>query len=1690
MAVEIPVVIDIDSAFKNAANRLPKAIKPLQDYMDTNALQIRLDIGDAKKISVKQILDDATLSAKQLNIALQDVESKISKAAAAGGYDLSRELKYSEKIILQAYSALEAKINGTTDASKVMGKIFSINIERAQDEVAKLGVKIDELTRKQNRYYALSKKNAPGAKLNYANVSAQIKKAEADLIAAKKHLGTLTVELDKIATGGKVAAASISAMKTPAMQIAEAWRRGSAYLAKYNQSLATANSRLGMLLKGSLSLIALHSATTFVRNIREVTSEFEMQRVALGGIIQDTEYAEKLFGKIKAAAIQSPFEIKDLVSFTKQLSAYRIETENLFDVTMRLADISAGLGVDMSRLVLAYGQVRAASVLRGQELRQFTEAGIPLVELLAEKFEKLGREGTTTADVFELISKRAVPFSMIEDIFNDMTNAGGIFYKMQEKQSETLKGQWMKLKDALSIMYDEIGNTKVVHGAMETLLKDAMNLLKNWEQLGKNIGVVIAALSAYKIAVINARIAHNALTASEVAEISALEMNVVGRSKLISSLFGETTATKIQVAASNLYVKAKSREMMATNMFTKALWKMVAAMLANPYAAAIAGITAIVAVLVRLVKKSKEAAISNEELQKSLANYDKVKGHAKDIEDLCDAYDELSKKTSRTKTEQERLERVTKDLAKAYPSAISGANEHTSAIKLDTAAIRERNEAVKEAIRLSLQEDYTRGESQRQELLQQYNRLSEILARGTIQKGAYGGTWYEPITEEQRKTFGAELLEIEKKLSDLGETLNSTGAALADFQDEFEGPAIPEFFGDAWRMNLSGYSTMLNNAKKATKAFSADEIRNFGSVKEAIEEAAKAYETQSELVNFYSSALETASKEEQGQLSANLNDAKRLQELYGKILTDYNAWGLINKKTSGRDDHLQRLRNEISDITNAYKKFIELLRYEDRNKALSDIGILFPSLSGWEPTFENMISKLEGMLRNYRGDADATRILEQAIANIKFDDIKDNLDDKLKKLSDDIKRSETARNFYNDMLGLTGDEQLSASLTMSVYGQTGKEFKDRVQKEMFGALESVKDMIGEDFYNELIGDITIFDVQHIREQLEKLPEAIQPTFERLLSENEKYNADWLKDFQKTYGKAMDYQERIDTLNRQRQQKKIEAAGQGKSESDMAAIDAYYDRKIAEVEVEALKNTDEWIKSFEDLNKVGTSTLKSLVKLIRDVVEKSGADMEPEALRTLMRNLEQVEEQIYQRNPFKAMADGMKSYADALRGAARARKALRQEEDPETRKKLVETENQQSEALDKMQSAVDGLSSAFNNLSSLVSSVGELINFEELSDGEAVLSGLTDGIQMLGVALAAISAILTVMAADPVVLGITAAIAAVASIGKIIGNLKVAKLNREIKHQEDLLEDLTDSYDRLEKAMAKSFGSDYIYNYNKQLENLAAQQAAYEEQARLEREKGKKADEEKIKDYEKSARSTAEQIADMSSQLSEYFSGTDLTSAARDFASSWIEAYKEFGSTTDAMKEKFQDLIENMVTQSLGAKIIQTILRPLFDEIDSMAATEGELSALEIAQIANMAPKYIEDINSAMTGLMNQLGAAGYNMRQRAGQFTGIARNIAGASEESINGLAAGINTQNFYISMISQNVAAILAAMTGETVAGVEGAAVTDPYRDQMLAYVGTLPQMRDDMYAIRSLLERVIKPNGTAATHYVATRM
>lgn len=237
------------------------------------------------------------------------------------------------------------------------------------------------------------------------------------------------------------------------------------------------------------------SVKNFVEQIASVRGQFELSERSLEAILQNKPKADEIFNKTVELAVKSPFRIKDLVDYTRQLSAYRIESDKLYDTTKRLADVSAGLGVDMGRLILAYGQVKAAAYLRGSEVRQFTEAGINMYGELQQYFKEVKGEAYTTAQIVDMISKRKVTFEDVEAIFQRMTDKGGTFYNMQEIQAETLQGKISNLKDAFDVMLNDIG--KANDGTFKGLISDATVLLKHWETIasvGKDLIGILALL--------------------------------------------------------------------------------------------------------------------------------------------------------------------------------------------------------------------------------------------------------------------------------------------------------------------------------------------------------------------------------------------------------------------------------------------------------------------------------------------------------------------------------------------------------------------------------------------------------------------------------------------------------------------------------------------------------------------------------------------------------------------------------------------------------------------------------------------------------------------------------------------------------------------------------------------------------------------------------------------------------------------------------------------------------------------------------------------------------------------------------------------------------------------------------------------------------------------------------------------
>lgn len=248
-------------------------------------------------------------------------------------------------------------------------------------------------------------------------------------------------------------------------------------------------------------LFSISAIQGYMDKLVNVRKEFELQQKSLQVLLRDKDQADKLWQQTIDLAVKSPFRVSQLVSYTKQLAAYRIESDKLYDTTKMLSDVSAGLGVDMQRIILAFGQVRAANFLRGTELRQFTEAGIPMLDELAQMFTEVEGRAIKAGDVFERISKRMVTFRDVEEVFKRMTSSSGVFYNMQEEQSKTLFGMISNLHDSIDLMLNDIGRSN--DGIIKDMVSLTRDLVENWRGVAvvlKQVGVTIAMIGLAKFA--------------------------------------------------------------------------------------------------------------------------------------------------------------------------------------------------------------------------------------------------------------------------------------------------------------------------------------------------------------------------------------------------------------------------------------------------------------------------------------------------------------------------------------------------------------------------------------------------------------------------------------------------------------------------------------------------------------------------------------------------------------------------------------------------------------------------------------------------------------------------------------------------------------------------------------------------------------------------------------------------------------------------------------------------------------------------------------------------------------------------------------------------------------------------------------------------------------------------------------
>lgn len=334
-------------------------------------------------------------------------------------------------------------------------------------------------------------------------------------------------------------------------------------LQKVNSGLMESFKNLG---KRVLFYAGLGAITGFVKSLMDVRGQYELLERSIGAVLNDFEKGSQIFREQQTLALKSPFTVIDLASTTKMLAAYNFEAEELVDVSKRIADISAALGVPMERLTYNLGQIRAQTVLTARDARDFANAGLSITSELAKMYTEQEQRIVSVGDVMDRMSNKMVSFTDVMKVLNRYTDEGGMFYDFQAKQAETLAGQLSNLTDAYDFMLNEIG--KENQGMLTGSISLVRSLFENWRSVANILTVVATALGVYKtaqIAVATVQLAAN----MNLRKYS--EYLVIAR----KALRDKAAATKLAEAS------------------TQNLNKTLLAVAKNPYAAIIAGLAAL-----------------------------------------------------------------------------------------------------------------------------------------------------------------------------------------------------------------------------------------------------------------------------------------------------------------------------------------------------------------------------------------------------------------------------------------------------------------------------------------------------------------------------------------------------------------------------------------------------------------------------------------------------------------------------------------------------------------------------------------------------------------------------------------------------------------------------------------------------------------------------------------------------------------------------------------------------------------------------------------------------------------------------------------------------------------------------------------------------------------------------------------
>lgn len=1542
------------------------------------------------------------------------------------------------------------------------------------------------------------------------------------------------------------------------------------------------------------------SVKNFVEQIASVRGQFELSERSLEAILQNKPKADEIFNKTVELAVKSPFRIKDLVDYTRQLSAYRIESDKLYDTTKRLADVSAGLGVDMGRLILAYGQVKAAAYLRGSEVRQFTEAGINMYGELQQYFKEVKGEAYTTAQIVDMISKRKVTFEDVEAIFQRMTDKGGTFYNMQEIQAETLQGKISNLKDAFDVMLNDIG--KANEGTMKGMVSWGTSMLDNWKalaEIGKALIPILIAIKANSMfAKTSLGQAFSQASGTGIVRYKALFVNSLDGMKKALKDFGGLVKSSLSGIGVGLAIYAVAE--VITTVYDKiSKYNENVRKAEEETIKAKGAIGALAGTYNDLANAATNAngKLEGKDLEKNVEDrrttlqklIDAASKDGLTFKINVDTLDVSQLNTTFSKVEKEykdfidSIEVIRRNYAKNdawntwftdgldddagdYKDAVIDALAKSSQMERVVANI---NANYKQATSTTKKyfDEIRAGQKDNESNIDYMTRMYELIKKINIAQGgsdykmpSFIGTSQADFNDliramnsvqnkaqELNSEFDAVFGNLRKKYSNDPIKIQGVIDRIAAERDwnQYERDLAYRHFGINVSINKNSMEKEVNWVDDYLSGFFAKkkyginlvvkEITNDKALESFLEkgdDAAKAAKNWRELEKRLASvgkntkkikvddSIRKMFKAGDPRLGGNTIDVSTLRQMvreYKNAATatakglGVNPFEKEDKKAAKNAAKEQRdiLNERISLLKDMSSEYQKLIKYESEEQATADVRKHFAlaaknvgmNINDFVPDRQTIAKKIEYLANQYkelgkRGSAlrNATEIrldIDEEYFKQQLDDAKNNAQEAFSQL---------------DLFKKLKGEGLSDSIIKSMFGDLTSSFDD-VRKSITDDFEAKwgKDQTkwGDDVAKEYTSQMQKLDKEVYQDQVNQAQELIK-AYKQQLTDQLQLDRWYINERYKLQNNANIAKN--PELQRQLQEN----------------LNAQYKKKTDENTWKDFKNSDMYVRLFDNLDKVSSKALDAMAERLQQL--RTGLrDLDPTELKTIAEQINKVNEVRNSRNPFKAFTSGLKEMIKAGKDLKKSGGVDKYVElnglktdltsKLQSQNAYVESLEQEYNELAKIKDADesvvaalklklatnksirDSLKSQLNLTDEQIAKLGTIMTEEEqakakfsksVTDITDVVSTMANSFNALFEALSGSDAnlenTLDIVSNIGQAVGsyysgnyagvVSGAMGALTGVAKLFSN--EGKIDKEIARQERAVNSLQHAYEKLKKSMDDAFDTQKLYEYNqKSVDALKKQQKAY--QAMINAERGrKKPDEGKIQEWEQQIDDLNTTIQELGESMTEALGGfgsqSNYKSAAEAFSEAWVDAFNEGSDALEALNNKFDEYFNTMLTKQLMNRATSKYIQPILEAFDKAVSegSEGGNNGLDVTKKELEGIKELKDKNLALfneyaKNLMDVLNVKPTG----SSNISALQQGIQSVTESTAQALESILNSLRFHVATQQADVRIIrdtLLEKLGNSISAITQDTSSSPVLIELRLQTTILTDIRDTL--------------------------